>query len=166
VAAIDGDPAAYRAERHDLNTHTQFDQGFNLSINHGTAEHIFNIANVFRAMHDATVEGGLMIHESPFTGWVDHGFYCLQPTLFWDVSAANGYEMVMVAIEHLASKSIIHIESREHILNLRRCDQLPDNAMLFVVMRKGKCEPFKVPMQGVYAGQVSQETMQAWRELR
>lgn len=167
VVAIDADPSAPRAQHLDLNTHIHFGEPtYNVSINHGTAEHIFNIANVFRVMHDATVEGGLMIHEAPFTGWVDHGFWNIQPATFWDVAAANGYEMVKVAIEHLASKSIIHVESREHILELRRRDQLPDNAMLWVAMRKGKCEAFKVPMQGVYAGTISESAGQAWRELR
>jgi hypothetical protein len=90
----------------------------------------------------------------------------LQPTAFWDVATANGYEIVKVAIEHLASKTIINIESREHILELRRRGQLPDNAMLWVCLRKGKCEPFKVPIQGVYAGTVSQAAGEAWRELR
>jgi len=167
--SIDADPAAPGALKYDLNTFeilTEDGRGtFDTVINHGTAEHIFNIANVFRLMHDACKPGGLMIHESPFTGWVDHGFYCLQPTLFYDVAHANGYEMVMVALEHLASKTIIHIDRREHIHHLAKADQLPSNAMLFVVMRKVKEGLFKVPIQGVYRG-VSAEAAESWMELR
>jgi hypothetical protein len=172
VVSFDMDPTAVAldAKPWDLNTFAILSEdgrgNFNLVINHGTAEHIFNIANVFRVMHDACAVGGLMIHESPFTGWVDHGFYCLQPTLFWDVAAANGYEIVKVAIEHLASRSIVPIQSREQILEMKRRDQLPDNAMLWVAMRKTSAEAFKVPMQGVYSNSVSAEVQQAWRELR
>lgn len=177
IVSIDLDPDATDSIKADLNAFI-FDQWrdakggrpdtdqFNVAINHGTAEHIFNIANVFRVMHDATVVGGLMIHESPFTGWVDHGFYCLQPTLFWDVAAANGYEMVMVATEHLASKTAMKIESREQIHEMKRRGQLADNLMLFVVMRKGADAPFKIPMQGVYAGTVSEQVNRSWVELR
>jgi SAM-dependent methyltransferase len=167
ITAIDGDPAAPDSFKYDLNQPVTLPHQFDTAINHGTAEHIFNIAQVFATVHQWTKPGGLMIHESPFTGWVDHGFYCLQPTLFWDVAAANGYSFELVAIEHLASKSVIHVESREQILELARRDQLPNNAMLFVVMRKGAEEsPFRVPMQGVYAGGMSDTTQQAWRDLR
>jgi hypothetical protein len=169
ITSIDGDPSAPDAVALDLNTHevpAEFLRAYSLVINHGTAEHIFNIANVFRVMHDACAVGGLMIHESPFTGWTDHGFWNVNPTAFWDVAAANGYEMVKVAIEHLASQSIISVERREQILDLRRRDQLPDNSMLWVAMRKVSDAPFKVPMQGVYGGTVSNEAAKAWRELR
>lgn len=166
ITSIDLDPNASRAQRLDLNEPVTLEHQFDTSINHGTAEHIFNIAQVFRTMHDWTKPGGLMIHESPFTGWVDHGFYCLQPTLFYDVAAANGYEVVGVWLEHLASQTTIAIECREHIHHLARADQLPNNAMLFVVLRNVGDSDFKVPMQGVYAGAVSDETKQAWRTLR
>lgn len=142
--------------------HEQFD----VTYNHGTAEHVFNIAQVFRTMHDATIVGGLLIHESPFTGWLDHGFYCLQPTLFYDVAAANGYVMEFVAIEHLASRTWQEVPSRDYLLEMKRRGQLADNLMLFVVMCKTGSAEFQVPMQGVYAGTVSDEARKAWRELR
>jgi SAM-dependent methyltransferase len=167
VDAIDGDPNAPNALRLDLNQPVKLKGEYDTTINHGTAEHIFDIAQVFATIHQFTKPGGLMIHEAPFTGWVDHGFYCLQPTLFWDVAAANGYEIVGVWIEHLASRSYFAVKSREDLLEMRRCERLPDNAMLFVVMRKAAEEsPFRAPMQGVYTGQVSESAERAWRELR
>lgn len=165
IHAIDGDPLAYRADKLDLNVRIQPAKCYDVVFNHGTAEHIFNVANVFKIMHDATLYGGLMLHEAPFTGWVDHGFYCLQPTLFYDVAAANDYEIIGVWIEHLRSKTYFEIESREHVLRMAKCDQLPYDSMLFVVFRKRIDAPFKVPMQGVYTG-VSEEACQSWLELR
>lgn len=141
-------------------------QQFDTVYNHGTAEHVFNIGQVFRTMHDCCKVGGIMLHESPFTGWIDHGFYCLQPTLFWDVAEANGYKIEFVALENLAERSWKEIQTREEILQMRAANCLPDNLMLFVVFRKETDEPFKVPMQGVYAGKVSQEATRAWRQLR
>jgi hypothetical protein len=164
VASIDaGGPTAHKF---DLNQPCTLNRQFTTVINHGTAEHIFNIAQVFRTMHDHCAVGGLMIHECPFTGWLDHGFYCLQPTLFWDVAHDNGYKMVLMATEHLQSRTYKIYENREQLLEERRRGALADNLMLFVVMRKTKDEQFYVPMQGVYAGTAGDVATQAWKDLR
>jgi hypothetical protein len=131
-------------------------------INHGTAEHIFNIAQVFISIHSACKVGGLMIHESPFTGWIDHGFYCLQPTLFYDLAAANGYEIVSVDVEEIKSQTIIPIKDRDRFTQ----QTFPDNSMLFVVFRKRTAEPFRIPAQGYYAKTLSEAGHEAWSALR
>lgn len=169
--AIDSDPQAIArgAYDYDLNKSSWSEIAniqFPLVINHGTAEHVFNIANVFKVMHDACEVGGLMIHESPFTGWTSHGFYCLQPTLFYDVARENGYEMVLVATEHLRSRTYREWASHEDILAAKYRDELPDHLMLFVAMRKKSDEPFKVPTQGIYSGAASQFEGQMWGVLR
>lgn len=154
------------AEWLDLNKPIKLKQQYDVVYNHGTAEHVFNIAQVFRTMHEACKDGGLMIHECPFTGWVDHGFYCLQPTLFWDLAKANDYRIKFAAVEHLASRTFEPIPCRDAVLETRRRGQLADNLMLYVVLRKTVDAEFRIPMQGVYAGQVSEAAEQAWRELR
>ncbi len=168
VISIDSDPAAHGAINLDLNKEVELDDAGTCStvINHGTAEHVFNIANVFKVMHDACEVGGLMIHESPFTGWQSHGFYNLQPTLFYDLARENGYEMVLVATEHLRSRTYQEYESHEAILEAKYRDQLPDHSMLFVAMRKKSDADFKVPTQGIYAGAASQYVQQMWGVLR
>lgn len=155
-------------QRVDLNTaiHDPDGHTYDTVINHGTAEHIFNIANVFQLMHDACKTDGLMIHESPFTGWIDHGFYCLQPTLFWDLAVANNYQIVLFALEHLASKTSYFVRNRDEIHEAKRRGQLADNLMCFVVFRKTVYQPFRVPMQGVYAGTAGDAAVAAWKELR
>jgi hypothetical protein len=107
-----------------------------------------------------------MIHEAPFTGWIDHGFYCLHPTLFYDLAAANCYEIVLAAIESIESKTIIRLEGRDHVGDLARDGTLPNNAMLFVVYRKRGDMAFRVPMQGYYGGQLSERGNRAWEEMR
>ena len=135
-------------------------------INHGTAEHIFNIAQVVRTMHDACADGGLMVHDAPFTGWINHGFYCLQPTLFYDLAAANNYEVVKVAVHAIEGQKIIPIEYRDHVSKLAAAGMLPPNSMLFVALRKLYESPFKIPTQGYYAGKLSAAGNKAWEELR
>lgn len=135
-------------------------------INHGTAEHIFNIGQVFRTMHDHCAVGGLMIHESPFTGWIDHGFWTIQPTAYFDLCAANGYQLVYMAVTQIEQNLAVPIESREQLLQMAKNGGVPWNSMLWVAMRKQSDAEFEIPMQGVYNGTLSQEAVAAWKELR
>lgn len=130
--AIDchGTPSSLRL---DLNSAIDLGEQFDVVINHGTAEHIFNIGQVFKTIHDHCELGGWMIHDAPFVGWVDHGFYCLQPTLFYDLAMANCYEVAMVAIHETKSRQIIRVESRDQIGELAQAGSIPNNSMLFMV---------------------------------
>ena len=159
--AIDwnGSPEALRI---DLNLPFDLGERFDVVINHGTAEHIFNIGQVFASMHAHCHPGGLMIHESPCQGWLDHGFYCLQPTLFYDLAAANNYEVVLMAAEDAMSDTIIRLEGRDHVHRL----DLPPNVMLYVAFRKLFDQPFRYPMQGIYAGTLSASGKKAWEAIR
>lgn len=151
----------------DLNAPIWLDGGqFDLVVNHGTLEHIFNVGQAFRTIHEWTKPGGLMLHEGPFTGWVDHGFYCLQPTLFYDVAAANGYEIDSFAVAHLQTRLIWRIASHANLLELVKAGGVLNNSMLFVALRKTTERVFSVPMQGVYSDGASQEQIRAWKSLR
>lgn len=165
VVSIDlnGTPQALR---YDLNKPLPPLGQFDVVINHGTAEHVFNIGQVFASMHAACKVGGLMMHESPFTGWIDHGFYCLQPTLFYDLAAANGYEIVGVWLEEIKSRFVHRVASRERMTELAGNGSIPDNAMLFVVYRKASAGGFRLPAQGYYAQTLSKAGKQAWEVLR
>lgn len=155
--AIDwnGSPSALRL---DLNGEVNLGQRFDVVINHGTAEHIFNIGQVFKTIHDHCDSDGWMIHDSPFTGWIEHGFYCLQPTLFYDLAHANCYEIAKVAIHESKSRYIRVVESRDDI----RAECVPNNSMLFVAYRKRFDTEFRVPWQGYYAGSLSESKAKEW----
>jgi hypothetical protein len=161
LAAIDahGTPAALKL---DLNATIALGERYDVVFNNGTAEHIFNIANVFSVMHEHCNADGWIIHDAPFTGWIDHGFYNLQPTLFYDLASANGYEIHKVAIHEMRSRQIIEIHGRDHIAALTP----PKNAMLFVAYRKRSETGFLCPVQGYYANQLSAEGVRAWESNR
>jgi hypothetical protein len=135
-------------------------------INHGTAEHVFDVAQVFRTMHHATKQGGLMIHDSPLTGWFDHGFYNFQPTLFFDVARANDYEIAMFAVYSLREAEVAIVRNREAITKMAQGGKVPANSLMFVAMTKTTGAPFKVPMQGYYSNELSDDGNQAWKTLR
>jgi len=166
MQAVDfnGTPTAHRL---DLNAPLALSRRFDVVINHGTAEHIFNIAQVFKTMHDYTVPGGVMLHEGPFTGWIDHGFYNLQPTLFFDLAESNRYRLLGLFIEDLTARTVQQIHAREDVYELAKAKQIPDNSVLFAVLLKDAQEsPFRIPIQGYYGRSLTDSGMAAWQELR
>lgn len=67
---------------------------FDLVLNFGTSEHIINQVNTFKVMHDALKVGGVLFHQSPSIGWVDHGYFAYHPRFFEDMRIANAYERI------------------------------------------------------------------------
>lgn len=90
-------PNDYRVQQ-DLNLPFDLGKRFDVCINDGTTEHVFNQANCYKAIHDHTAPGGVMIHWTPCLGWVDHGLYNVQPGFFHDLATANGYEVLLAAL--------------------------------------------------------------------
>lgn len=153
--------------RHDLNEPLDLGRRFGVVTNIGTAEHVFDLRGVFKAIHDHTEPGGLMVHTAPFNGWWDHGFYCLQPTLFFDLAAANGYEVLAVTCAGLSPFKAVRLESRDDVARLADRGGIPTHAIINYVLRKGDADhPFRVPIQGYYAGTLSEEGRKAWKRLR
>lgn len=161
---LQGTEAALRL---DLNGSLKLDRRFDVVINHQTAEHVFNIAQVFKTIDQYTVPGGMMIHESPLMGWVDHGFYTLQPTLFFDVAEANQYQIASMSIEDFTGRAILRLTAREDVYELAKAKRIPDNSMLCTVLIKGAVDrPFGYPTQGYYRDALSEVGTKAWSTLR
>src|SRR5262249_33294133 len=102
----------------------------------------------------------------PFTGWVNHGFYTLQPTLYFDLAEANGYTIHGMIIANLSDHTTLQVRSRDDVTAWNKAGQIPYNAMLFSVLRKNASdEPFKVPCQGYYRKGVPDTGMAAWQGM-
>jgi hypothetical protein len=85
---------ALRTEIFDLNHEdlpSKYKGTFDLVLNCGTTEHVINQHNSFKVMHEA---GGVMFHQLPSIGWIDHGYYTYHAVFFDDLIKANGYELV------------------------------------------------------------------------
>lgn len=164
--AIDfnGTPSALKL---DLNEPIALERQYDVTINNGTAEHIFNVGQFFKTMHDCTKPAGLMFHDAPFTGWIDHGFYTLQPTLFLDVIAVNGYELLGMFYFDWQAKVLEKVPGRDAITALVQKHKAEKNTNLITVLRKGAIEtPFVSPFQGYYAGTLTPEQAKVWQEER
>lgn len=166
LVAIDfhGSEAALKI---DLNYPVELNERFDVVLNGGTAEHIFDVCQFFRTVHEITRAGGLMIHHAPFQGWLEHGFYNFNTGLFWDLAAANGYTVLVFAYAEFNPPRIVELSKREDIISMEVKKKLGRNSILYVVFHKGSEETaFRIPRQAVYADSLSDYMVTAWHTLR
>jgi SAM-dependent methyltransferase len=57
---------------------------WDLVVDGGTLEHIFDQQKAFTNMNRLVKVGGYIYHSLPCAGWVNHGFYSFSPTYFTD----------------------------------------------------------------------------------
>ena len=164
--AIDpGTPSA--TYRFDLNLAVPLREKFDVTLNLGTAEHIFNVWQFFKTAHDLTAENGVMIHSSPLLGWHDHGLFLFQPTFYFDLARANHYKTLLMVSGRLGSSEIIRIGSHDDYHRRFKAGGLPMGSILCVAYQKAAtAAEFATPMQGYYAGTISEDLRKDWREWR
>lgn len=156
-----------KALRLDLNQPVSLGREFDIVFNGGTSEHVFNVWQLFKTVHDHTADGGLMIHCTPFTGWMDHGFYNFNPTFYWDLAAANGYTILFFLYTELMPLKMLSISRREQFAEMAKDGQIGTNSNLYVVFRKSiEHSSFVTPQQGYYTGATSDQVKKAWMSLR
>lgn len=94
VNALDVSPYQGADVLHDLNSKSIPDgcrEKFDLVLDGGTLEHVFDICSALRSVCEMTKVGGRIIHISPMSNCADHGFYSFSPTLFADFYSTNGF---------------------------------------------------------------------------
>jgi SAM-dependent methyltransferase len=88
---------------HDLNKPpTEELKGqFDLIVDSGTIEHVFDIRQALMNIAIMLREGGRVIHLAPANNYVNHGFYQFSPTIFFDYYGANSFiDLRGYLIEH------------------------------------------------------------------
>jgi hypothetical protein len=66
---------------------------FDMIIDGGTTEHVFHVPNLLRSVSRMLKVNGRIVHLSPSSNYMDHGFYMFSPTLFYDYYSANKFEV-------------------------------------------------------------------------
>jgi SAM-dependent methyltransferase len=66
-------------------------QKFGLIIDGGTLEHVFDVKQALQNVNCMLKPGGTVIHISPGSNCLGHGFYQFSPTLFYDYYGVNGF---------------------------------------------------------------------------
>ncbi|HEC06551.1 MAG TPA: hypothetical protein ENJ12_06855 [Thiolapillus brandeum] len=151
----------------DLNNPIDLDRQYEITISFGTAEHVFNVFQFFKTLHEVTRPGGIIIISAPFQGWVDHGFFNFQPTFYYDLAATNDYNLLLLLYSKPNSEGWIQVQNREQISELVERDAFSGNGTLFATFQKSSGNTaFSVPMQGYYNQTVSKTVADAWRNNR
>jgi len=93
---------AYNSLQFDLNKNISetysYNEKYDLVINNGTGEHVFNQYALFLNFHNLTKLNGIMLNILPFIDWINHGFYNFNPIFFADLAASNNYEIIKISL--------------------------------------------------------------------
>ena len=166
---------AYNSLQFDLNKNISatysYNEKYDLVINNGTGEHVFNQYALFLNFHNLTKLNGIMLNILPFIDWINHGFYNFNPIFFADLAASNNYEIVKIS---LANRDGAELKLNNENLSIlfeqikpNRNDskfkkmidiaktKLGRNILLVVITRKLSDNEFKIPLQGKYLNDVS-----------
>lgn len=168
---INGANNSYQFDlNHEINE-SKYSEKFDLVINNGTGEHIFNQYSLFKNMHYLTKKNGVMLHIMPFLDWINHGFYNFNPILYADLAAANDYRILDISLANRngAELSIIDKEKlnimyeqvkpnyqtgfKKLLFDARK--KLGENILLVAILEKIKANDFAVPLQGKYLDDIS-----------
>ena len=91
----------------DLNVHEPgpaLEQRFDLVMNLGTTEHVFNQLRAFQTLHALTKVGGVVYHDLPMAGYLNHAFFRYDPLFFSMLAQANKYDILFDQISSGASQ--------------------------------------------------------------
>ena len=166
---------AYDSFQFDLNKNIletyKFNQTYDLVINNGTGEHVFNQHALFLNFHNLTKVNGIMLNILPFIDWINHGFYNFNPIFFADLAASNKYEIIKISLANrngaelkLDGKNfdILFEQIKPHrkdtkfekIIEIAN-EKIGKNILLVVITRKLEEATFKTPLQGKYLSDIS-----------
>lgn len=166
---------AYESLQFDLNKnileHYNFNQKYDLVINNGTGEHVFNQYSLFLNFHNLTLVNGIMLNILPFIDWINHGFYNFNPIFFADLAASNGYKIIKISLANrngaelkLTSENFEILFEQikpnrgnskfEKMIEIAK-DKIGKNILLVVATKKLSNSVFKIPLQGKYLNDVS-----------
>tara|TARA_B100000886_G_C20407516_1_gene485499 strand:+ start:18 stop:863 length:846 start_codon:yes stop_codon:yes gene_type:complete len=166
---------AYESFQFDLNKNISktynFNQKYDLVINNGTGEHVFNQHALFLNFHNLTKNVGIMLNILPFIDWINHGFYNFNPIFFADLAASNNYKIEKISLANrdgaelklnTSDYSLMFEQIKPHrndskfgkIIEIAKT-KIGKNILLVVVLKKISDDKFKIPLQGKYLSDIS-----------
>lgn len=157
----------------DLNIPIPIDyhNAYDLAIDSGTHEHIFNIGNSLASFASLPKKGGYLVGAIPFFS-PNHGFYNVNPNCIAELfSPFNGFQLIKLVIncyndpiQSLKGKAIrsitVYENSREYYsydlvlqkIQSAKLDSLSRFNTLYYVAQKINELPIKAPIQRKYKG--------------
>jgi hypothetical protein len=150
----------YKTEYFDLNHQATPDAHrarYDLVLNIGTTEHVLGQLNAFKVIHELAAVGGVVVHEVPMTGYLDHGYFCYNPMLFAHLADANGYDFLELRFSgddygETVGRNLVERYAHPSFLKIERRDSgwlslvLPTSS-LFVAFRKTRDSAFRIRLE-------------------
>jgi hypothetical protein len=151
----------YGAIVHDLNKpfedRSKFNK-FDIVTDHGSCEHVFNIAECYRTMHNLTKLGGYIIVAQAI--WKGNGYFKFDESFFEGIAAANNYKIIFNSYvispgEKTKNGSHLqfHIPRNRELFNVLDFSKL-EGLGIYGVLQKTKEDEFKIPYQGKFMKEV------------
>jgi hypothetical protein len=141
----------------DLNVESLPDEHvgrYDVVLNFGTTEHIFNQFNSFKVLHEATKVGGVIYCQLPATGYFEHGYFCYTPLFFRTIAADNQYEIVDTFFTMAGRSNLkdlaIEMRSVDDLYRSREIDDAETSFAYFnfhVLLRRCSAAPFRVGLK-------------------
>ena len=163
----------------DLIEEYKYHEVYDLVINNGTGEHIFNQYSLFKNIHQLCEKGGIMLHILPFIDWINHGFYNYNPIFFADLAASNNYQIIKMALANRNGNEIIinrgdyykvyeQIKPKtEKSFFLKAIDlakeKLGKNIIIVIAYKKVNNKNFIIPMQGKYLADLNDNSLKNYK---
>jgi hypothetical protein len=129
---------------------------YDVVLNFGTTEHIFNQWNCFEVIHDACKVGGTMYHDLPANGYLTHGYYSYTPLFFKDLAEANQYTVEDLFLTDAGGQRLddVQVDIRDldqymtpHSGRIDTSKQFVVDFNVHAVLRKTKSAPFRVGLE-------------------
>ena len=132
---------------------------YDILIDSGTAEHCFNIGKVFENYFQLLKPGGILIQYIPFLS-PNHGFWSVNPTLFFDLADFNPIKLLDV---QMTSYSNYHQYFEDKGIDIPFSKfgkfSLPSGSNNIILMlhvyKKLKKANFQFPVQSKYRSMIS-----------
>lgn len=120
-----------------------------LVTNFGTTEHVCNQGHAFKVIHDLTKLGGIMVHNLPMQGNINHGLVLYTPKFFDRLASRNGYERLLFTSDNPNPRPVPedlgrYMENFDRIAKV----QFHDLAMHCVLKKPVDFRPFRLPFDG------------------
>ena len=123
----------------------KFLRKYDIVIDTGTCEHCFNVGQAFVNCCDSVCAGGYFIHAAPLTK-SNHGFWNFSPTVYPDFFGDNGFSISFIA----GVKGSLRDGLTTFDLDLFSREQLPSEAMVYVVAKREHVRDLTWPIQRKY----------------
>jgi len=72
----------------------EYQNQFDIVLNFGTTEHVFNQFNAFKIIHQALKKKGFVFHQVPTVGYLDHCYFIYTKKFFLELASANDYKII------------------------------------------------------------------------